>query len=133
MCVEAEHTLRLVTEQDGPLEIYHQSLLELALLLKRAGRREEALPLWQQVAVTSLDDVSAHVELAKHYEWQTRDLQSAKSWTSRALELLDKSRSLSPAAGQEELEHRLKRLERKLASDGLPSEGGEENASHLEA
>jgi tetratricopeptide (TPR) repeat protein len=126
MSAEAEDTLRLIAEQDAPLEIYHQSLLELGLLLKRAGRREEALPLWQQVAVTSFEDVSAHVELAKHYEWQLQDLQSAKSWTRRALALLDNSESFAARTVQGELEHRLARLERKLASGAAPSEIEEE-------
>jgi uncharacterized protein YprB with RNaseH-like and TPR domain len=126
MPAEAERTLRLVAEQDAPLEVYHQSLLDLALLLKRAGRREEALPLWQQVAVTTFDDVAAHVELAKHYEWQSQDLLAAKSWTTRALELIGNSRSVAATVWQEELEHRLARLERKLASGGSLSEAEEE-------
>jgi uncharacterized protein YprB with RNaseH-like and TPR domain/Flp pilus assembly protein TadD len=126
MSAEAEDTLRLIAGQDAPLETYHQSLLELGLLLKRAGRREEALPLWQQVAVTSFEDVSAHVELAKHYEWQSGDLQSAKSWTRRALALLDNSQSFAATTVQGELEHRLARLERKLVSGASPSEVEEE-------
>ena len=132
MSAEAEETLRLVAEQDAPLEVYHQSLLELALMLKRAGRRDEALPLWQQVAVTSFDDVSAHVELAKHYEWQSHDLRLAKSWTTRALKLLDNARNIA-AAGQEELEHRLARLERKLAAAESPSKTANEESQDREA
>ena len=78
---EAEQTLHLAINQNPPLEEYQQALLNLGSLLKRAGRREEAVPLWQQVAVTTYDDLSAHIELAMHYEWQERDLSQALAWT----------------------------------------------------
>ncbi len=71
---EAERNLRLAAGGDLPLEIYHQALKQLGQLLKRDDRRHEAVLIWQQWAATSIDDVEAHVELAKHYEWQERDL-----------------------------------------------------------
>jgi hypothetical protein len=60
--------------------------------------------------------VYAHVELAKHYEWHTRDLPAAAAVTRQAMALLE---SAPPdRQGHEalaELAHRLRRLERKMA------------------
>jgi len=106
----AEQCLRWSLDGDLPLPLFHQSLARLALLFKRQNRREEALPLWQQFAATSFDDVAAHVELAKHYEWQTGELKTAVFWTDQAIKLTN-----DPIA-QSELAHRRQRLERKLGS-----------------
>ena len=109
----SEQTLKQAVQGDLPLETFHQALAELAVLLKRQDRRAEALPYWQQIAATSFDDVSAHLELAMHYEWQEQNLIAATTWTERALAL---SQRWSPARAntiQPELEHRLIRLQRK--------------------
>ncbi len=111
---EAEDNFRLVTGQDLELEVYHQALNQLCYLLKRNGRREEAVQFWHQIAVTSFDDVTAHVELAKHYEWRDQDLETAHYWTSTALDLIQKMSRGEDTAVNEELEHRLARLDRKL-------------------
>ncbi len=104
----AEQCLKLALDGDLPLPIFHQSLARLALLFKRQNRREEALPLWQQFAATSFDDVTAHVELAKYYEWQTGELKTAVFWTDQAITLTN-----DPIA-RAELAHRRQRLERKM-------------------
>jgi uncharacterized protein len=109
---EAEQTLRLAAEMPLSLAHYHEALHTLAALLKRQQRRPEAAQLWRQIAVTSLDSVAAHVELAKYCEWQQGDLGEALTWTQQALSLL--------AGGAEdelhqELEHRRRRLEQKLS------------------
>jgi uncharacterized protein YprB with RNaseH-like and TPR domain len=113
LLAEAEQNLRRAAAGDLSLELYHYALYELANLLKRSGRRPEALPLWQQIAATTFDDVTAHMELAKHYEWQERDVASAIRWTEQALLLLNglgkNSRLL-----RTELEHRLTRLRGKV-------------------
>lgn len=113
---EAEQNLRLVVERDPPLDQYHQALHELARLLKRDGRRDEAVLLWKQIAVTSLEAVTAHVELAKHYEWHDRDLKMASHWTEQALSLVGENRAFVDTILQEELNHRLARLNRKIAT-----------------
>jgi hypothetical protein len=110
----AEKNLRLAAAGDLPLEMYHQALKQLSLLLKRENRRHEAVLIWQQWAATSIDDVEAHVELAKHFEWQEQDLDMAKMWTERALVLLSHWRPTSAALARPALEHRLARLQRKL-------------------
>jgi tetratricopeptide (TPR) repeat protein len=114
MTGEAEDNLRLALAQDLPLAHYQQALLDLALLLKRSGRRDQAVPLWQQSAVTTFDNVSAHVELAKHYEWQTGELEKAREWTGRALALVDSWQPREAQLARPELEHRFQRLLRKI-------------------
>lgn len=111
---EAEETLRMAAAAELPLDFYHQALHRLGLLLKRNGRREEAVEIWQQIAATSFDEVEAHVELAKHYEWQHNDYPAAIAWTRRALALVEKwGQSGRAALVRDELHHRLARLQRK--------------------
>jgi uncharacterized protein len=114
---EAEQNLRLAAEMPLPLEQYHEALHTLGALLKRQERRAEAAQLWRQIAVTSLDSVAAHVELAKYYEWQQGDLDEALAWTQQALSLLDGgAAAVETQAGlRQELEHRRRRLEQKAS------------------
>jgi uncharacterized protein len=114
---EAEANLRLAAAADSSLDVYQQVMADLSALLKRQGRRDEAVDLWQQLAVTSLDDVSAHIELAKHYEWQAGDLAAARRWTEQALNLVQDWSPYRAPPVREELLHRLARLDRKLAED----------------
>lgn len=111
---QAERTLREALDGDLPLEAYHQALYRLATLYKQSGRRAEAVIAWQQIAATSGGDVTAHVELAKHYEWQAGDTATALAWTERAMALLER---LPPTPNTRlarvELLHRRERLLRK--------------------
>jgi uncharacterized protein YprB with RNaseH-like and TPR domain len=110
---EAEQNLQQAIGGDLSLELYHMALHELAGLWKRNGRRAEAVPLWQQIASTSFDDVMAHVELAMHYEWQEKDVAMAVHWTQQALTLAA-SMGGNGRVLRAELEHRLNRLQGKL-------------------
>ena len=59
--------------------------------------------------------LSAHVELAKYYEWHDIQLGVALHWTAQALALSD---LMDPALAEitaAELDHRRARLERKIA------------------
>ncbi|MDT8304944.1 MAG: ribonuclease H-like domain-containing protein [Anaerolineae bacterium] len=109
----AEEVLRLAAVPELPTPLYQQALAHLALLLKRAGRRDEAITVWQQLASTSFDDVTAHIELAKHYEWHGRDLETACFWTEQAIALLGPHDRTLHA----ELVHRHRRLIRKMGRD----------------
>jgi hypothetical protein len=111
---EAEKTLKEAVQRDLPLPIFHQALARLGLLLKRQQRIREAVPLWQQWAVTSLDQVEAHLELAKYYEWHDKDYKTAERWTLEALSLVDSWSKTRQKLVRPELDHRLARLQRKL-------------------
>jgi tetratricopeptide (TPR) repeat protein len=113
---QAETILRMAAEEDTALDIYHQVLFDLGALLKQNGRRPEAVTYWQQVAVTAFDNVEAHVELAKYYEWEQQDLGSALSWTQQALSLVRGWPARDAMLVEEELLHRKIRLERKLGA-----------------
>ena len=95
------------------------ALTRLAALLKRQGRRPEAVPAWEQLASFTLDDPEAFVELAKFYEWQARDLTQAAAWTERAVSVV----AAWPAdwrreAELAELRRRQARLQAKQAQPG---------------
>jgi uncharacterized protein YprB with RNaseH-like and TPR domain len=107
--------LDVTTDAGLSSELRPKALGDLALLLKRSGRQSEAFAYWQQLALESTDDVLAHVELAKHFEWHARNLPLAAGWTRAALAQVE-----SWPAGMyrddtlDELRHRLERLERKM-------------------
>jgi hypothetical protein len=92
----------------------------LSFLLKRQERRKEAAAIWRDVIRREgRSGVYAHVELAKHCEWQVGDLPAAAQVTRQAIALLNDG--ASDRRSQEtlaELTHRLERLERKLARSG---------------
>jgi uncharacterized protein YprB with RNaseH-like and TPR domain len=88
---------------------------DLAYLLKRQERREEALPWWQRLVDTA-GAVYACEELAKHYEWQDEDLGQAEGWTGRGIALAEGwPRGSKRRAALADLHHRLERLQRKMA------------------
>ena len=100
--------------------------LGLAYLLKRADRRHEALPFWEDLADLKYDAVG-HEELAKHYEWHDNNLEAALIWTEAALEL---AQSWRPGLRRTEVErafnHRRERLLRKLDGYNDPDSVEEE-------
>lgn len=113
LTAEGEQTIRQAAVGDLPLELYHEALYKLGEVLKRNGRSTEAVPLWQQIAATSFEDINAHVELAKFYEWEQQDYPTASQWVKQALALIKQGSYSRAALLRPELEHRLARLERK--------------------
>ncbi len=103
----------------GPLPppIRQQARQRLSLLCKRQGRWEEALALWQAAVAQDHTTVYAHIELAKYYEHRLGDVDAAVQMTRQALaRVRAPDFPASPAERQTlqaELEHRLRRLERK--------------------
>jgi uncharacterized protein YprB with RNaseH-like and TPR domain len=96
-------------------QVREMAIRDLAYLLKRQERRQDALHWWQEL-VESHAAVYACEELAKHYEWQDADLVQAATWTERGIAL---ARAWPPGPKRRdalaELEHRLERLNRKLS------------------
>jgi uncharacterized protein YprB with RNaseH-like and TPR domain len=80
----AEPALRsAVAASDGELRI--EALRRLAEYLKRGGRPAESLAAWAEWHDRAPSDPTPCVELAKHFEWQARDVDQALYWTEEAL------------------------------------------------
>lgn len=85
----------------------------LAALCKRSGRPDRAVQLWQRLARGHQATCEPFVELAKHYEWGTRDYAAAITVVEQALVVvqLRQARRASGASGERvDLERRLARL-----------------------
>lgn len=88
----------------------------LGALLKRLERREEAVAVWEEwIGAVPGDDITPYLELAKHHEWRTGDLQAARGWAAWAQHIVE---TWPPGATRDvtlaDLQHRLARLETKM-------------------
>ncbi len=90
---------------------------ELSFFLKRLERRAEAAALWEEwISTVAGDDLTPYIELAKYHEWHTLDLAAARGWTAWAIHSTDGwPRGFARDEMLAALQHRLDRLERKLA------------------
>src|SRR5512146_148200 len=97
-----------LTESDFGLAVKRLSILQ-----KRRGDFEEAVRLWETAAANG--HIYAHIEMAKYYEHKCRDIKSALKWTRSAQEHVEHADLpvYIRKHWQEEIAHRLKRLERK--------------------
>jgi uncharacterized protein YprB with RNaseH-like and TPR domain len=100
----------------------------LARLYRRAGRWQDAARLWREQAGdggTPGRRIEALIELAKVEEHRRRDYLAAEALTQRALSLLEVTSlrggggSATPSLQRNALEHRLRRLERRLVARRL--------------
>ena len=89
-----------------------EALRWLAVRYRRARRYGEAAEAWRRILDLDLDPCplvgEASEALAIHHEHRSRDLQAARSFAVRALEVGSNPRS------ERELQHRLDRLTRKM-------------------
>lgn len=85
---EAEAAYRQALAGKLDLDMRAVGLARFAALLKRQNRRAEAVPLWEQWASFTLDTPEPFIELAKFYEWHTRDMAAAQTWAERALKIV---------------------------------------------
>ncbi len=113
----SERAYRRALEASLPAELRGLALQRLGWLLKRQERRAEAAAVWHDwIGSVAGPDVTPYEELAKHHEWHEQDLAGARKWTLWGLHT---ARQLPPGPAKEEtlssLQHRLERLERKLA------------------
>jgi uncharacterized protein YprB with RNaseH-like and TPR domain len=105
-----EHGLELnLTESD-----FGVAVKRLSILQKRRGDFEEAVRLWETAAANG--HIYAHIEMAKYYEHKCRDLKMALQWTRSALEHVERAdlAVYMRKFWQEEINHRLARLEKKV-------------------
>jgi len=112
---QAETLYRQALDTDLPDELYWDTLQRFSFLLKRKNDWLEAISLWEEAAGQKA--LYAFVELAKYYEHRVKDLGEARNWTLQALDVINKVHI--PAYEfhfwQQDLEHRLERLERRVA------------------
>lgn len=116
---DAERTYRLALRSELTPDLRARTLRELAYLLKRDDRRDQAFAYWQQMALVDASDrrrrVLAHVEIAKYFEWYVEDLAHAAAWTRAGLEQVEHWPSgLRRDDKLADLSRRLARLERKM-------------------
>ncbi len=112
----AEEAYRRALASRLPDDIRSATLARLGALLKRQGRHQEASAIWEMWADDAPEsEITPLVELAKHCEWRTRDIAAALSWSEQARRAVEawppgpkRARALA------ELDHRIRRLRRKL-------------------
>lgn len=83
-----------------PTELRRQCRRLLATAYRRAGRAEEALPVLEKLVDDDGLSTWAYIELAKHYEHRARDFATARQWTVRALDVLQRRRQLGRTVGR---------------------------------
>lgn len=107
---------------DLPRDLYGRAMVRLGNLYKRMRLREDAVALWRRLAEAGYGyTLVACVELAKHFEHAAREYREAERLTLQALAALELRAARAAAASQveqerRELEHRLARLRRKMAT-----------------
>ena len=110
---------RAATRAERADEVHSEALRLLSFQLKAGGQFDEALETWRTWHKSDRHDPRPCIELAKYFEWRTKDLEQATHWAKEALVSLthweeDWRRQQQWA----EVEHRLARLKRKQAADG---------------
>jgi len=111
-----EYYLIAITSYDEKIQV--EALRHYTMSLKRANKRDQALDRWAAWHELSPEDPRPCIELAKFYEWHQRDLEQAKNWAQESMVCL----SHQPNDWRREIlwgeiEHRLRRLERKITSN----------------
>jgi uncharacterized protein YprB with RNaseH-like and TPR domain len=109
---------RGLTFDDLHEEAYWGALRQLSFLHKKRGDLDAAMDLW--VKACGAGQMYAHVELAKVYEHKQKDFREAASWTVAAIQITQTTdfSVFERAKWLPELEHRMRRLERKIERHG---------------
>jgi hypothetical protein len=111
-----ERSFRIAIDQAPRRELRIEALRRYAEYLKRKGNRAAASELWRAWHKTAPDDLTPCIELAKFYEWHTHDLKQARQWTEQGLKSLNnRSPDWRTVRDRQEVNHRLGRIDRKLA------------------
>jgi len=112
----AKHAYQQALQAGLPQSVTGEAMHRLAMLHKRTGDIEQALPIWQ--TLRKRGSTRALVELAKYCEHRSKDYLEAARVVGEAI-----SRPDLPQSGQcslPALKARMARLRRKLGEEGLP-------------
>lgn len=111
---EASQIYQTCLQSGLPDSAYWETARKLSYLYKKLHLWENAIQLWQ--SASSAGWYYSFQELSKYYEHQIRDFQQAYEWALRGLDQLHNSLNNDPLAEfwENDLEHRLQRLKRKL-------------------
>lgn len=113
----AEAAYGMAVEEAPDALARYDALSGLSLLLKHLDRRDEAVPLWTDMADLRYDTVGQE-ELAKYYEWHAINLPLALDWTNHAIDLIESWRpGFRRNQTLRQFEHRRARLLRKINGD----------------
>jgi uncharacterized protein YprB with RNaseH-like and TPR domain len=112
---QAQFLYQKALQTDLPEDLYWDTLERYSFLLKREEDWDAAITLWNMAAENNA--LYAHEELAKYYEHRAKDLNAALFWASTAKQVLENNHlpAYEYRQWQESLNHRLTRLEQKLA------------------
>lgn len=114
----ARAAFRAATRRSDDRQLKADALRLQGAQAKREKDYTAAVPVWEAWHSLADDDPRPCVELAKYYEWHARDLEQAQEWAQRALVTLSHwPDNWRREAEWERVEHRLRRLKRKLESD----------------
>ena len=121
----AEAVLKAALAASIPEDLRTQTICDLSFHLKRQDNWTEAIALWHLAIEENHGRLYPFVELAKYYEHRERDYTTAEQLVLRAIDLVQVSSARRGGWWAEqrlaELEHRLRRLQLKMARDRNPT------------
>lgn len=114
---EAEAAYQSALESSGASGLGAEVLRWYTAHLKRDDRRAEAVDHWERWHTLDPTDPTPCIELAMYYEWHAKRLEQALEWAQRGREAVSGwSEGWRHEAARAEVEHRIARLEQKLAA-----------------
>jgi uncharacterized protein YprB with RNaseH-like and TPR domain len=109
----AEQAYRRALRSPMPLSLQRDTMRHLGGLLKRQQRWEDAAEWWR--ALVAMNDLTGYEELAKWHEHVRRDYAAAERAVGAALTAAASGRMAIVPEQRRQLEHRLQRVQKKLA------------------
>ncbi len=120
MSERAESALRSALDANLSNGLMQATLRDLSFHYKRQARWDQAIELWHQAIRENHARLYPYVELAKFYEHRAKDFERAEELVLTAIELVQSPSMRRDAWWTQrrlaELEHRLRRVQRKKAS-----------------
>ena len=103
--------------RSAPNDMLRAEVLKLrTAMLKRQKRRAHAVSSWAEWHEAAPEDPAPCIELAMYYEWEVKDLSQAHEWAETASRAVNKwPKGWRRDQRSAEVEHRINRLQRKLA------------------